>query len=448
MKNKKLFISMHTLGIWLIFGVFFMPDYFGIKIGFALHTQRLVLILIWFCIFRNRSRKMDFLYTIRAFPHNRLIFAYLAVCLYTALLRGDVGTFLYPLFDNILLFYTMVYLLKNDITLSEMIAYILKFAWILCILGIFEYIFKFSIFAKMEVIPGMYSGMAYRDGVFRITGPAHHPIGYGLFLLIVFPLSCWDRSKQEINLFHKPLFLILVGINIYLTGSRSSLGLFGLEAVVLLLVSAKERVRLNILIVGYTTIIFLGVSLLFYQTAPMQAIWSAITKSIDGAFGTSLSEMLGFDKSAVMDSTLYRKELPKIFRLDWLNPLLGRGSSYNFSWVSNGYWIQSIDNFYVKQYIAIAYPGLITFVLMSAAFLWDMLRSLVRYPDPLLKLSLIICACYFINLWWVDSLGTLDYVFCLFAAAFVKCQYYRNHALKYKDKIRVREVSYANQSKD
>ena len=89
-----------------------------------------------------------------------------------------------------------------------------------------------------------------------------------------------------------------------------------------------------------------------------------------------------------------------------------------FSAVIDGYVVKSVDNFYVAEYIRYAYPGLIAFLLFIGSTVIGMLREGIRRHSGLYLALAAGAVCYFVNLWWLDSLQTLKYVYVLFAIYF------------------------------
>ena len=98
--------------------------------------------------------------------------------------------------------------------------------------------------------------------------------------------------------------------------------------------------------------------------------------------------------------------------MDWLNPWLGQGSGYHFSWyIPGGATIHSIDNFYVANYIRYGYPGLVVYGLLILQAVGEMVRCGIQKKDrTMLSLALAVCG-YFLNLWWMDTLQTIKYAY-------------------------------------
>ncbi|MGL6199650.1 MAG: hypothetical protein ACRC3H_12025 [Lachnospiraceae bacterium] len=413
---KSIRISLYMLTVALVIAIFFMPDYFGFSV---FNSQRIILLLIWFMIFRNYERLVDFTKVIYSFRFNWIIITYLLVLLITAVYRMNINTLLNPFFDQIAILYTMIYLFRKELSIKEFLKILIIIMYILCILGIVEYILKGSLFLNFETIKGLTAGLKTRNGQYRVMGPAHHALGYGLFLLISFPLAAFDYSAEEVNPLKRPLLLVLIIINVFLTGSRSTLGLLGAEVIVIFLMSTARLKKVLIIFGGYFLVTG-GITIaLFFHTSVVQSIMISVANTIDTVFDSSFAEALGTDTSIYELSQDYRKILPKIFTLDWLSPIIGMGYGYQLIWNYNGVSVSSIDNYYVNQYIKVAYSGLLCQCLFYLAMLGTALKGRFMYGSRLSIVTFYSCFFYFINLWWVDALGTLDYVFVLFAMIYV-----------------------------
>ena len=206
-------------------------------------------------------------------------------------------------------------------------------------------------------------------------------------------------------------------INEFLTGSRSTLGIAGLECLLIILFSKKITLK-KTLIFLFITIAAGGMILFLIQGTGMGRYFlGQIMSVIDQVFGTSFAAKYGIDSTTLQNSSNYREALPYIFTLDWLNPLVGRGSYFGGVEV-HGTYVHSVDNYYVAQYIKYAYPGLVTFVLFMLTCLAVLIRELCLYRSGMAKMVLIGAGCYFLNLWWVDSLQTMKFAYLLIAVFF------------------------------
>ncbi|WP_066716500.1 hypothetical protein [Clostridium sp. Marseille-P299] len=409
----------YKLSVLFVFALFVLPQYFGFQIaGFDITAQRMTMIILMIFIMGKQRRWLDFIEIIKTCKFSIHILAFMAVLFYTAVFRFNVNTFLYS-FIEFLCFYLLIYIIKDVFGIEKFVSIIIKLTYILCIQGLIEYGVGYTLFRYLATIPSLYTGSYIRSGSYRIMGPCNHALGYGLLLLTVVPITCIDVKKSVINILQNKLLLILLIINIFLTGSRSTLALLCLELFLLLIYSNKyDRKKTLFYFFGIITGVTLFV-IAFYNTPLARYIMLQVTSLYDELAGTEYAVKFGAEVIRLQDSSNYRKMLPYIFTLDWLNPLIGRGSTYVLSVKIGSIYIKSIDNFYVAHYIRFAYPGLITFVVFMLCVLKSMHRTARDHKSGIVKSMFIGSLCYFINLWWLDSLMTLKYVYILFAIFYV-----------------------------
>jgi hypothetical protein len=139
---------------------------------------------------------------------------------------------------------------------------------------------------------------------------------------------------------------------------------------------------------------------------------------IDTVFGTEYSLMFGGNTDALSSSSNYRAQLKYIFTVSWLNPILGIGRKRSFSSEINGSYIESIDNFYIAEYVRYAYPGLIAYAFFLIYYLIGMIKRSISEADAVYKAVFVGTVFYLINLNWVDSLQTLKYMY-IWVAIFI-----------------------------
>lgn len=419
LKPGKEKLSFYRIAVFFLFCYFVLPQYFGLNIPvFDLTAQRIGIIVLFLFLMEKRERVYDLVMLIKTCKITPWLGLFMFVLFYTAVLKTHPGTFLYS-FIEILAMFMVMYVIKYVIGLKKTIQIILIFAYILCILGLIEYVMGRSLFSYLETIQGLYTGIMVRSGSYRIMGPANHSLAYGLILITVVPLACVDLKEDRINIFQNlPLFGLLV-VNIFLTGSRSTLAVFFLEALLLFLFSAKKEKKKVILFLAFF-IVFLAVFVaVFRSTSIGNYILLQISSIIDEVFGTSLALAFGADAQTLNNSSYYRSLLPMIFTLDAFNPLLGKGSDYHFNWFYEGFYVRSIDNYYVATFIRYAYPGLVTYILIMIFTLFNMVKMGIQKHSGLCYAVFIGTACYFVNLWWLDTLQTIKYVYILFAIFFI-----------------------------
>lgn len=411
LRNAKLLFGLYA---FLLITDYLMPQYFGVHLGYDITCTRLSNILIIFYMCLNPKIMTHFLATMvkcSIFPFTIL---YLFVCLYTMVWRTDINSLFLPFLEFLTLF-MLVYGIRYVIGYKRAVKWSINCAYFLAVYGFIEFACGQSLYLKF--LKTVYTAVSntYRSGHYRVMGPCGHPLGYGLFLLILIAIACIDTENDEVYLFKRPVLIFLLLGNVLLTGSRSTLGVAGVEILLILIFSNRKNIKKS-LVVGAIMIVALTVFLLLFNgTGIGRYIMMQLMSVVDQICGTSYAALYGADTSTLIGSEEYRKVLPLIFQLDWLNPFIGRGVSHSFSAYINGVYIMSIDNFYVSQYIKYAYPGLATYVLFILANLCTMLYATIKYKSGIAKLALIGTSCYFLNLWWLDTLQTQKYIYILIA---------------------------------
>ncbi len=417
LKNAKLlYILMSALLItdWV------MPQYFGIHIGFDFTCTRIlnVLIIIYFLL--NRKVGNHFLKSMLDVQLTPFFIAYMLVMIYTTVLRVNINTFFLNFLD-ILTFYMVYYGIRYVIGVRKAIDWTVKFAAGISIYGIIEYALKFSPMAKLLLTLPSVAVSGFRSGQYRISGPCVHPIGYGMMLIFLIAIICIDYEKDEIYLFKHPVILVLLVINVFLTGSRGPLGIVALEILLIILFSKRINKKKSFIVLGAFLVLAVIVEIAIYNTSVGQYIMMQITSVIDEVFGTSFSANYGANLELLNMSSNYRDYLPRIFTVEWLNPLVGRGANASVGFEFDGTYIVSIDSFYVALYIRYAYPGLITFVAIQLMSVIYMIRTAIKHRSSLCIATAIAIFSYSICLIWVDYLQTTKYMYIVLA---IYCAYY------------------------
>lgn len=407
------------ISIAFIFVIFVMPQYFGIPLPvFDLSALRIMIIIVSLLIFSDRRRSSDFIDLIKTSAFFYFTLPYLFVITYTMILRADLNAFLNP-FIEIYTLFLLVYVIRASLGTKNTIKLIILFAYLLTILGIVEYVVGKSPFSYLETIKGLYTGQFVRSGNYRIMSCSGHSLGYGLILVTVIPFWAYDEDNETINLNKRPILLILFLLNVLLTGSRSTLGVVLLEVVLMVIIAGQGK-RLKF--VGCSVafiILFSLIVAVFHNTSFGRYVLLQFTSLIDTMFNTSYSVQYGADLSGLRGSSVYRERLNDIFKLKWLNPVLGIGRRRSFSVTINGAIINSIDNFYIGQYVMYAYTGMFSYMLFLGYWLFDCLRYSYRnLKGSLSKVILVASACYMLNLKWVDALLTLKYLYLILAIQF------------------------------
>lgn len=411
-RENKIFQMMAVV---FLFSLFVMPQYFGLPTPvFDFTMLRMMIVILVFMIIYDDKRKRDFAELVLHSRVTLLLIPYMFVITYTMVLRADINAFLNP-FIELFSLYLLIYIIRDYLEVEKTLRLLLYFIYLLAILGIVEYIMGKSPFSYLETIKGVYTGQFVRSGNYRIMSSCNHSLGYGLLLAAVVPIACFDYEKNKINLIRRPVLFLMLAANVFLTGSRSTLGVFALEAVLIFAFSSKEdkkRCMMALLVVIVGLAGFLGV---FYKTSIAQYILLQFASIIDAIFDTQYSVLFGGDISTLSSSSNYREQLKYIFTVDWLNPILGIGRKRAFTSEINGSFIKSVDNFYIAEYVRYAYPGLAAYVLILLYYLYKMVKKCFSSEKAVYKVLMIGSVCYLVNLFWVDSLQTLKYLYVLFA---------------------------------
>lgn len=398
-----------------LIALFVVPQYTGIPFPmFDFTILRIALIGLIILIIADEEKKAQFVEMITTKKYALVLVPYMIVLTYTMVLRVDIKAFLNP-FLEILGMFLLAFIIKNNIGIDRTVNLIIKFLYLLTILGIVEYFVGKSPFAFLETIKGIYAGQVIRSGQYRISGPCNISLAYGLLIISMAPLACYNTEKRKIDLFNKPLLVVLLVANVFLTGSRSTLAIFLIELFIVFLFTDKQGKKTGILLIMALILFVAGFIIVFHNTTVAQYLMLQITSVIDTVFNTEFSIAYGADPIALGGSENYREQLSEIYKLDWLNPFVGIGRKRAFSCEINGSFIKSVDDFFVAEYIRYAYPGLFSFVLFIGYFIVRFIKKIKGEYGKLMIILLIGTGFYMLNLKWIDSLQTLKYLYILFA---------------------------------
>lgn len=402
------------------FSFFLAPSYFGVRLAFFdLTLTRFFLILCLIGIWQNDKRQQLFLAGARLNKSLVPFYLFQAVCIGTNLLRFSMSGLFNVVVDTIITFFVFKYIIQYEYGVGESIRRIKKCAVVLGVLGVIEGLTHVNVFDFFDTLHKG-AGTESRFGLVRISGPCTTGNGYGLYLLILIPLICYDISTKKIEILKNKWLLLLLVLNVLFNGARLTMGICFVEILLLVLLSDPKQ-WINLFGIG--AILVAGVAFIciaFPKQSFSLLIMKNVTSVIDTVFNTNYGSLYGIDKAGLYNSNHYRELLLKIFSLDYLNPILGRGSTYRFSYVMEGYWLRSIDNYYVNLYIMYAYPGLAVFLLMSGCILISILKRMASQKDALWKVLGVIFVCYYISLWYLDQLQTYKYIYVLFAMILVE----------------------------
>lgn len=402
------------VSIVFLFSLFVMPQYFGIPFpAFDLTVMRIMMIIMILLILANDRRKHEFWHLLKDSGFGKIIIPFVIVITYTMILRGDLKAFLNPALEIILLF-LCAYIVKYVLGVDKTIQCITVFMYILSIMGLIEYVLGKSLFSYLVTIPELYTGTYIRSGYYRIMGPTGHALAYGLVLIVATPITCYNVKEKKVDVLCKPILLIMLTLNVFFTGSRSNLALFLLELVLLFLFSARQEKKKFLFCFSIIGLLLAIVLIVFHKSAISQYFMLQITTIVDEVLGSELSAAYGADAKVLGDSSSYRELLKQLFTSGYVNPLLGYGRG-GYQFTIEGVEIGSIDSFYIVTFVQYAYPGLLTFLLFAFYYVLKMIQDGVKKKAAICIVIVIGCICYMINLYWVDSLLTLKYLYLIFA---------------------------------
>ncbi len=408
----------YICSVLYIFAYYVLPPYFGLPTpGFDMTAFRIMTLAMLLLIFADHKRSKDFIQLIKEEKMTLFIACYIFVLTYTMVFRADFNCFFNP-FIELLQLYILIYAIRDCIGVDKVVNMIIAYIYLLVILGVIEAVTHYSPFLLLQTIEraSLYSGAFVRNGSYRIMSNGGHALGYGLLLITAIPFAGVDVEKNEYNIFKRPLLLIGVILNVFMTGSRSSLGIMMMELGLMFILTEKKYIKINIVFVLIFLFIFTAVVFATKSTSFGRYVLLQITSLIDTFFGTSFSLKYGAELQGLLSSSEYRDHIWRIFLLDWLNPILGQGKKRGFmSLLDDGSVISSIDNFYVYHYVMYAYPGLIAYAIFLLQMLLRMISALFKKRSAIVKMVLIGTIGYYIHLSVVDSLMTLKYQYALFA---------------------------------
>ena len=409
------------INMFLLIALIVMPQYFGVHIGYDITCSRFSnILLIIYALLQYRVLNLfikSFIKTSVTIP----LMIYLFVTFYTMIYRININAFMLVFFELVTM-YMLIFAIRYVIGIRKTIKIIIGCSYFLGVYGFVEFVAGHSLMLQfLSTVPNNVKN-CYRSGYYRIMGPCGHPLGYGLLLVLLIAIACYDYKKGEIYLYKRPFLLFILIANVFLTGSRSSQGVALVEVFVIMLLSKRTNIKKTVF---YSLLLLGGMAFflaLSYKTKIGNYLLMQITVLVDHVLGTEISVNFGADITTLRNSEGYREYLPLIFKLDWLNPLIGRGVQKTFGAEVVGpngeiVYIGSVDNYYIVQYIKYAYPGLVSYVAYVVTCIITMIKNVFKNRSELTQILLISFCCYYINLWWVDSIQTLKFIY-LFVALF------------------------------
>lgn len=414
-------ISWDSLAYLYLISTFALPQYFGIPLpGFALTAHRLVTIFFLFTLSFSKAYSRLFLWNLIGSEATFFMLPLLVVYTYTAIAVSSINTVAGFLVDMFLTFYLALFSIKEVLGVKRSLQLIVKLVAVVCLLSIYDMFRRYNPYELLHTIKSIEAGGGWRANSYRVAGVCGHPISYGMYLMLALPIICIDPDKQRFNLLQHPVTLFLMALAMLGTGSRGPLACFTGECIVFFVLSDRNYKKKHSGTIMFLIVVILFLLIIFNKERHIDRwFWLNVCQIIDQVFGTHFTlDRYGYWQYAMsMNSTDYRAELTQLFFAPELNPFLGRGNQGDaISFVSGGFLIESIDNFYVLQYIRYAWPGVFATVFCFAGLAYRCITSWRKCGKNPVFLSFFVAFCaYYINLWTVAELGTMKFYLAIFA---------------------------------
>ncbi len=414
-RNARELDAFRKASVAYVFALFVLPQYFGIPNPvFDLTAVRITIIILLSFIISDYDRNKAFARVLTDEKVWLVLLPYILVLFYTMVLRADPNAFLNPV-TELLEMYLLIYLIKNVFGMDDFLRLIIGMIYFMAFMGLLEAAIGVSPFSFLCTINGIYTGRFIRGGHYRIMSNASHSLGYGLMLVTMLPFAGYDVDTKEYNALRRPILLTILMVNIFLTGSRSTLGVSFAEIFLMFLLSDLKYLKANIIYLSTALITFGLVLMATFKTSFGNYIMLQLTSLYDSLFNTTYSAAYGGDVAQLKSSKAYRDLLEEIFHVDWVNPILGIGRKRGFRTRVNGRTIKSIDNFYIAEFVRYAYPGMYTYIFFLVSMGFCMVRDFIKTRSALVRMTIIGTAIYCLNIKVVDSLQTFKYLYILFA---------------------------------
>lgn len=350
-------------------------------------------------------------------PNNIWIGMYMFVVIYTNLIHPSINTIFYWITNGIFIIYLITYLVIYEYGIEGVLNKFRQYAYILTVISPLELIIGFPPFSLLDTLGKSYTSA--RFGSVRIMGNCSTPNGYAMYLMILFPLMCYDWKNKRIDLEKNKWILLLMALNIFLTGSRLTVGTLILGFTLCFLMQCKKQFVKSLGTFVAVLPVVIIILYMFRNVEFMRGLLCTFFSAVDEMLGTNYAVNFGANPQTLYNSSFYRELLWKnTFFGGWLNPWLGRGGNYTFGMYIEGYRIFSCDNYYVGQFITYAYPGLFSWLFMSISFFVISAKRWIQNKNALDWVIMVSVICYFISLWYLDQLQTFPIMMVIFGLVY------------------------------
>lgn len=420
---------------FFIFLIPFLPEYFSISISDSLPlitVSRIIYLMFLIDELIIKNKLSLFFITIKKDRFSKYILIYYIGVTIPILYNFTFSGAFYLislLMETIFFYYIIKMNIKSKKNLDNVIDILMIASLILGVLGILEYLSSFNIFSILNITnrADVLVDVEYiRMGSRRIVSAFGHPLGYGLYLTIMIPLVFYQINRFKNNKIKKlryTFLLMLLCVNILLTGSRSTLLVLVIELLVIFtyLKTINKIIIGSMILIVSLAIVVMSFSSISEEVPILKLVSDNVKMMSDTFFGTNYIDNFGNNE----DPFLYRNTLIKAaMERDTSTKILGAGygsveknpvviySSKLNPW--NPYIkLKSIDNYYIKKFFEIGFIGVGATLILYGGFTLKMIvYSKKNYLNKILIVSSI---GYFVHLFMVDDLNTIIYIWIIFS---------------------------------
>lgn len=437
-------LNSHRLFWHFVFLIPLLPPFLAFKGGGLpfINGFRLMLVVFIFDQLVLKRRIPEFINAIKQDRFKIIVLIYglctFASGFYQFTIARDTGAFigsLAILVEKILFYYLIIINVKIHVQKLGVKDFLKKFLHIICagsfvlaFFGIIEFLTNYNVFQLLDISNS--EDLKYkeyiRSGQIRVSSSFAHTLGYGLFLLIVIPISFYQlkmSQTKKIKFFYSILSLLLI-VNLFMTLSRSVM-LAGVICLVtsFFLVNFKQKLKLFLIAIYFLVpILLLSLSSYGNNILVISTIGTNIKALSDSFLGTSLVENFGANEEPFS----YREQLiDYAFAVKGEESVFGKGIGFIETEPIEMYIPElnpfaptvskSVDNFYLLIKLEQGWIGLVATILLFVVVLLTMLRF--KNNNPFNFFILIAFIGYIFELTMVADLDTIKY-FWLFLGVY------------------------------
>lgn len=380
-----------------------------ISILFFVMTRKIVLLVVIFIIALYSIFKERFTLKYNKITKLYLVFwgYYIFISMINILFNKYENQF--TSFVNLLFKVTLIIIImiicnyKKGIS-EKFFVFYRNFGLFLCIIGIFEFMLKKSLFyniATVEAINWQFSLFGTKE--FRIFTAFLHPIVYGSFLVVLYWIN---KSYPLKNYYMNKLSILLILINIFATKSRSCWIALGVTVIINIVflkkVKIRKKINLNLILGTLITIILLVI----FKEKLSAAFYEIVNKFIVVLDSTlevgSRTQRLG----AISNIIDYGKG-------NFIQVLFGQGAGYGTVFMKNNpvnIGFDIVDNQYFTMILEVGFIGVIIFLYIAMKVLLNLKTYSLNKSGKAISFSILtiyITIFFFEGLAWESILYIL-----------------------------------------